>query len=82
LWYDFIYDNPANSDVKGVRAERVRELFPEARGYLRSISLAPPIARFVCRIHATLYTLFNAFPFFRTHIVGWLEKPKRETIAS
>jgi SAM-dependent methyltransferase len=82
LWYDFINNNPANSDVKGVPRRRVRELFPEARGALLSISLAPPIARLVCRIHPILYTLLNFFPFLRTHIVGWLEKQKSETIPS
>src|SRR4029077_15874475 len=28
LWYDFRYDNPANRNVRGVGARRVRELFP------------------------------------------------------
>jgi hypothetical protein len=36
--------------------------------------LAPPIALRVCRIHPSLYGLFNAFPFLRTHVLCWIGK--------
>ena len=75
LWYDFIYNNPSNPDVRGVPLRRVLELFPEARALSRTITLAPPIARFVCRVHPVLYSLFNLLPFLRTHLVAWLKKP-------
>lgn len=75
LWYDFVYDNPANPDVRGVPVRRVRELFPEARVAVRRVTLAPPIARRVCRIHPSAYTMFNALPFLRSHVLAWLAKP-------
>jgi Methyltransferase domain len=75
LWYDFIYNNPSNPDVTGIPRRRVLELFPEARALSRKTTLAPPIARFVCRVHPALYSLFNLLPFLRTHLVAWLEKP-------
>jgi hypothetical protein len=76
LWYDFVFDNPANPDVKGVPRRRVLELFPRAKvSILRKVRLAPPLARAVCRFHPRLYSAFNLFPFLRTHLVGWLEKP-------
>ena len=75
LWYDFIFDNPANPDVKGMPRRRVLELFPQAKVSTRKITLAPPIARAVCRFHPGLYSAFNLFSSLRTHLVGWLEKP-------
>jgi SAM-dependent methyltransferase len=75
LWYDFIYNNPSNPDVTGIPRRRVLELFPEARALSRKTTLAPPIARFVCRVHPVFYSLFNLLPFLRTHLAAWLEKP-------
>lgn len=74
LWYDFIYNNPSNPDVRAVPRRRLLELFPEARVFSRKITLAPPLARFVCRVHPVLYSVFNLLPFLRTHLVVWLEK--------
>lgn len=75
LWYDFIYNNPSNPDVKAVPRRRVLELFPEAHALSRKITLAPPLARFVCHVHPALYLVFNLLPFLRSHLVAWLEKP-------
>lgn len=75
LWYDFTVNNPRNADVRGVPLARVRALFPEARVQARRITLAPPIARAVTRVHPALYTLFNALPPLRTHVLAWIAKP-------
>ncbi len=74
LWYDFVVDNPRNPDVRGVPLARVRALFPEARVQARRVTLAPPIARAVTRAHPALYTLFNALPPLRTHVLAWIAK--------
>jgi SAM-dependent methyltransferase len=66
LWYDFIYDNPSNKDVKGVPVKEVRKLFGEARFFnVHRVTLAPPIGRRA----GNLYPILNAFPFLRTHVV-------------
>lgn len=75
LWYDFSVDNPANRDVRGVPLSRVRELFPHGRIDARRVTLAPPIARRVVRVHPSLYTVFNALPLMRTHRLAWIAKP-------
>ena len=75
LWYDFVVNNPRNRDVRGVPMSRVRQLFPEAEIDVMSITLAPPLARAVCRIHPALYGLCNAIPWLRTHRLAWLGKP-------
>lgn len=74
VWYDFVVNNPRNPDVRGVPLARVRALFPE--GVLRAerLTLAPPLARAVCRVHPRLYGLFNALPLLRTHRLVWIEK--------
>jgi SAM-dependent methyltransferase len=74
LWYDFTYDNPSNPDVRGVPSRRVRELFPEGRAHFRRVTLAPPISRRVASKWPFLYTVFNAFPLLRTHLLGWIHK--------
>jgi SAM-dependent methyltransferase len=74
LWYDFIYNNPRNSDVRGVPVKRIKQLFPQGNMTVKRITLAPPIARSVCRIHPSLYSVFNFFPFLRTHVLCWIQK--------
>jgi SAM-dependent methyltransferase len=73
LWYDFIFNNPANPDVRGVPIARVRQLFPEGRLDARRVTLAPPIARRVTRLHGAAYWLFNMW-FLRTHRLCWIGK--------
>ena len=74
LWYDFIYDNPRNLDVRGVPLRRVRHLFPHGRMKYWRLTLAPPIGRIVTRIHPALYTMFNSVIALRTHVLCWIEK--------
>ncbi len=75
LWYDFTYDNPRNADVRGISISRIRALFPEGSLTSRRLTLAPPIARLVSRIHPSLYTVANSLPFLRTHVLCWIRKP-------
>ena len=76
LWYDFTVNNPRNADVRGVPLRRLRELFPEATLSAQRVTLAPPLARMVCRLHPALYAWFNTLPLLRTHVLAWLEKPR------
>jgi len=74
LWYDLAVDNPRNPDVRGVPRTALAELFPEGRIHARRVTLAPPIARRVCRLHPSLYTVFNTIPLLRTHLLAWITK--------
>jgi len=74
LWYDFTVDNPRNKDVRGVPLSRVKQLFPRGRVQSRRITLAPPLARAVVRLHPSLYTVFNTLPALRTHVLCWIAK--------
>ena len=77
IWYDFTFDNPRNADVRGVPLQRVRALFPQGRVQHRRVTLAPPLARVLCRWHPGLYGVFNALPLLRTHVLAWVSKPGR-----
>jgi SAM-dependent methyltransferase len=75
LWYDLTVSNPRNPDVRGVPLRRVRQLFPQGRITAHRVTLAPPLARVVCRWHPAFYTLFNSLPLLRTHVLAWVHKP-------
>jgi len=68
LWYDFVYNNPNNNNVRGIRKGEVRELFREAKEiYFHNVTLAPPIGRKIGKC----YNLVNSlFPFLRTHLIA------------
>lgn len=66
LWYDFIYNNPKNSNVKKVNVKELKHLFHKANKYkIIKTTLAPPIGRRVGK----LYHFFN-LSFLRSHILA------------
>lgn len=75
LWYDFAVNNPANSGVRKVSRRELRALFPRLRGQIRSVTLAPPLARLVAPRSWPLATLLETVPFLRTHLLAVLVKP-------
>lgn len=74
LWYDFTVDNPRNADVRGVPLSRLRALFPQGQMRHRRVTLAPPLARALVRVHPALYRPVNALPWLRTHVLAWVGK--------
>jgi SAM-dependent methyltransferase len=75
LWYDFLYDNPRNPDVRGVPLRRIAALFKEGELSAWKITLAPPIGRLVTKLCPSMYAAFNLFPILRTHVLCWISKP-------
>lgn len=70
LWYDFIYNNPYNLNVKGVSAKEVRKLFFPWSCEFTTITLAPPIARRIVPFSWILAEIIEGLcPFFRTHLL-------------
>jgi ubiquinone/menaquinone biosynthesis C-methylase UbiE len=74
LWYDFAVNNPRNPHVRRVDRGELRQLFPELSGEIKSITLAPPIARFIVPKSWVLGTILEAIPFLRTHLIAVLMK--------
>ncbi len=75
LWYDFVYDNPRNKDVRGVPISRIHSLFPDGKISARRVTLAPPIGRRAARISSALYTTLNTVPILRSHVFVAITKP-------
>jgi hypothetical protein len=67
IWYDFIYNNPSNPDVRGVSRREVIRLFKDMNIRFHRVTLAPPVGRRVGRLYSVLNRLF---PFLRTHVVA------------
>lgn len=74
LWYDFAFNNPRNPNVRGINRKELRGLFPELDGKVRSITLAPPLARLIAPHSWVLATFLEAIPLLRTHLLAVLVK--------
>jgi len=74
LWYDFAFNNPKNPHVRGISRREVRKLFPQLVGKIKSVTLAPPLARLIVPRSWTLATFLEAMPFLRTHLLAVLIK--------
>jgi SAM-dependent methyltransferase len=73
LWYDFIYNNPSNPDVRGIPVRRIRALFPDGKLQCCRVTLAPPLGRRVAQ-WPMLYSALDAIPILRTHVLCWISK--------
>lgn len=72
LWYDFMFDNPNNNDVRGIGKKEIRSLFPGAKQIrFYKVTLAPPIGRRIKRLYNVVNTIF---PFLRTHVIAVINK--------
>lgn len=76
LWYDFAYNNPRNPNVRGIGRAEIKKLFPALRGKIRTVTLAPPLARIVAPRWWTLATFLEAIPLLRTHLLAVLIKDR------
>jgi ubiquinone/menaquinone biosynthesis C-methylase UbiE len=74
LWYDFVFNNPQNPNVKKVSKKELIYLFPNLRGKIKSVELAPPLARLIAPRSMTLAFLLERIPLLRTHLVAVLVK--------
>ena len=74
LWYDFMYNNPKNPDVRGIGRAEIRRLFPDCSVTIRRITLAPPLGRIVGRVSTALYSVLAMFRPLCTHYMCLLQK--------
>jgi SAM-dependent methyltransferase len=80
LWYDFSYNNPRNPNVRKVTRRELRRLFRSLQGEIRSVTLAPPLARSVAPISVRLAQVLEVIPFLRTHLLAVLIKQEEGPI--
>jgi len=75
-WYDFMYNNPRNPDVKGIKPSEIRQLFPHTLFWCRKCVLAPPLARLLAPYSVKLCQVLEWIPWLRTHCVAILKVAK------
>jgi SAM-dependent methyltransferase len=74
LWFDFRVDNPRNTSVRGISSSEIHSLFPDGDIRLRSVTLAPPIARRVVPMSWIAAACLEKIPFLRTHYLAVIRK--------
>jgi SAM-dependent methyltransferase len=74
LWCDFRYNNPRNSNVRGIEAKEIRSLFPGCVVKLEKIGLAPPLARAVVPVSWIAALMLEKAPFLRTQYLGTIRR--------
>lgn len=75
LVYDMRRQSPGNPNVHPIAPEDLRRWFPRCPMRVRTITLAPPIARLVGRYAPGLYSPLAAVPWLRTHAFYVLRRP-------
>jgi len=70
LWYDYHMNNPKNPDVKGVKMNEIKALFPQCEIRMHRITLAPPIARRVAPYSWLLCYFLSKIPWLCSHYIG------------
>lgn len=74
LWYDFRYDNPWNSHVKGIRSGEIRSLFKGCDVSAKSVTVLPFLARNFSSLCPTLVLALEKIPFLRSHYIAVIKK--------
>lgn len=75
LSYDMRVNNPANAKLRALPEAEIRGCFPGCRITLRSLTLAPPIARRIVPLSWVLAMALEKVPFLRTHCLAVVRKP-------
>jgi ubiquinone/menaquinone biosynthesis C-methylase UbiE len=75
VWYDMAVRNPWNPNVRPVSRRAIRSLFPGLAGPIRSVTLAPMMARRIAPVSPVGAALLGAVPLLRTHLLAVLQKP-------
>jgi ubiquinone/menaquinone biosynthesis C-methylase UbiE len=74
LWYDFLFNNPRNPNVRGVGNRDIRQLFPGCSVRLRRITLAPPLARRIVPVSWPLARAIEQLRLLNTHYLGVISR--------
>ncbi len=74
LWYDFIFNNPRNKDVHGIKFSSLKKLFPGCGVIKYRVTLAPPLGRKVVKISPWFYSILSTIYPLRTHLLCWIYK--------
>ncbi len=76
FWYDFRYNNPANTDTRAIGRREIKSLFPGLPVTIQSLTPLPPLVRKIPRFLSGILPLLHGIPMLRTHYMAWIG-PKR-----
>jgi ubiquinone/menaquinone biosynthesis C-methylase UbiE len=74
LWYDFLYNNPRNPNVRGIGRREICSLFPGTDIRLRRVTLAPPLSRRIVPWTWFGAMMLEGFRFLNSHYLGIIRK--------
>jgi ubiquinone/menaquinone biosynthesis C-methylase UbiE len=77
LWYDYHINNPRNPDVRGVKKEEIKQLFPNCTFDFHRITLAPPITRLLAPYSYLLCYILEKLNFLNTHYLVVIKTLKK-----
>ena len=74
IWYDFLYSNYKNPNVRGIGRGEIGDLLRAFHLRFQKVTLAPPIGRKASKISPALYRFLAAIPLLRTHCFCFAQK--------
>lgn len=74
LWYDLRVNNPGNPNVRKISKNEIVSLFPGCRLRLRTITLAPPLARLIAPVSIVCFEMLSNIRFLCTHNLVSIQK--------
>jgi ubiquinone/menaquinone biosynthesis C-methylase UbiE len=74
VWCDFMFDNPMNSNVRGIPIRELRQLFPACGVRWKRVTLAPPIARRLAPRAWLVADLLERLRLLNTHCLALIQK--------
>jgi ubiquinone/menaquinone biosynthesis C-methylase UbiE len=75
LIYDMRVNNPSYEHVRSVSLRELRGYFSSLKFYSETLTLIPPLGRFIGRCSMTLCSILALIPFLRTHRISVFQKP-------
>ncbi len=78
VWYDFLFNNPRNRNVRGVGRREIHQLYPGCSIHLNRVTLAPPLARRIVPWSWPLARLMEQLGLLNTHYLGTIRKRFRD----
>ncbi|MCP4351172.1 MAG: class I SAM-dependent methyltransferase [Desulfobacterales bacterium] len=67
IWYDYIWNNPKNTDVQGIKKKEIYHLFQNCNITTHRVTLAPFLTRRVAPVSYILCLISEHIPFLCTH---------------
>ncbi len=74
VWYDVRYPNPLNRRIRPISRRDLQDWFGNSQSWIRSITLIPPLARWLAPLSLKLCRLLEALPFLRSHLLAVIRR--------